>query len=69
MNTDPRLIRRFQEEVAQLVDQYLLDGLPPMDIVTVLQTEATNDLPGRLHELRDYIAATKQAAVTTGDRT
>jgi hypothetical protein len=60
MPNDPRLLRRFQEEISQLVDQYLLDGLSPNDVILVLQQESTNDVAGRLKELREFIAATQQ---------
>ena len=60
-----RMLRRFQEEISELVDQYLLDGLPPDEIELVLEAEASNDLPARLTELRDFIAAAQSSGSET----
>lgn len=42
---------RFEDELGELVDRYLKDGLSPADIVFILNYEAQNDYAERKREL------------------
>lgn len=46
------LVAQFEDELAQLIDRYLLDGLPAAEIVAVLQYETTQDFKEILSGLK-----------------
>lgn len=43
---------QFEEELAQLIDRYLMEGLPPAEIVAILEYETTQDFKEILSSLK-----------------
>lgn len=46
------LSAQFEDELAQLIDSYLLEGLPAAEIVAVLKYETTQDFKEILSSLK-----------------
>lgn len=64
--TDGRITRAWYS--CNIMDAGDWDFLPVLPEAEPDRCAATNDLPGRLQELRDYIAATKAAGAVTAGR-
>lgn len=44
---------KFQDAIGEIVDQYLLDGMPPHRIAEIMRDEANSDLVFRRTELEE----------------